>query len=914
MEKPYLSDQIQLITLTTYDLMTPAEAAIASKIAKLNYELPQKSGREHAKERKTMDAQRRDLIKQLNALIKKYPDDKPRYVLTRIVNKQEYADLSYVTWDTLKFSRKIAEFTSEESRAMGLHKDYLTYDKVIIKWKSIDMLRQIVLNGFVMRVMIDGEIIDKHYRFITASAGQLRTDKIQCMSDEEWSRIENRMTCGLTWEKINAQGGVNVNKYLAYLALPSSATLDWDIDLDRIIVVKDFIAPVTDIMDFITPEYKVERGVRTVDINHGDGCGMMLPKVSKLNKMIRGPWIKGLLSTFDFIRFCKVNGVKPELEDIWHTKHDLIKEDIQIILTESQFKMASYYSSWDEYKTYFRKYGCRMCHTNFEEEYISDSEINYQMLQTLQTPTDEELRAFTQKAYDRIRNVGSDKTTILNVLEADPLSMHADKVAVSIYHPLLRDEYYRATLRDIRRRMILDARSGRIRCANKRLYVLPDLYAMCQYLFLGDEHPTGLLQNGQVAARLFRDAGKVDCLRSPHLYMEHAVRNVVNNPNVYRWFTTNAIYVSVHDMISRILQFDCDGDQLNVVSDKYIVEWASREIRQFDVVPLFYDAQKAPKEMLTQEAFFHGLERAHEFSFIGMVSNALSRLWNRPNPDMTAAKFLCYYNNQVIDAAKTGKINSYKSYPDVMQRINQATGGDSGRMPYFFQFSKNGRHNNSRGTKVKTKKRSLSTMDRICDIFEHVGVIHFNYDEVPMFNWKMLIGTNDVPKNQALVDEFFRLDDENFKTLNRQNDTEKVDQRSFKQQQEELQELVINKLTSQFGPLETIYPTIVEALFSGDNIKRSTHKNAFWQIFGDIAVEHLRRNMHSPKSCPVCLARLPKFDVDHTCANHPTGVFKCPDCGEYVVRHNARQVRCPDCQAKYRIQYQALKYQQRKAG
>ena len=46
--------------------------------------------------------------------------------------------------------------------------------------------------------------------------------------------------CGLSIESINEQGGMNINKFLAYLALCNSATDEWkNFDIDKSIVVDD---------------------------------------------------------------------------------------------------------------------------------------------------------------------------------------------------------------------------------------------------------------------------------------------------------------------------------------------------------------------------------------------------------------------------------------------------------------------------------------------------------------------------------------------------------------------------------------------------------------------------------------------------------------------------------------------------
>ena len=136
---------------------------------------------------------------------------------------------------------------------------------------------------------------------------------------------------------------------------------------------------------------------------------------------------------------------------------------------------------------------------------------------------------------------------------------------------------------------------------------------------------------------------------------------------------------------------------------------------------------------------FRGLKRAHDFSGIGMVSNSLTKVWNRDDPDWEAAAWLCYYNNLVIDAAKTGVINSYEAYPEVNKRINRATGGKRGKMPHFFQFSKNGRklHLSKQECKKKYAKPNQSTMNRICSKFSDIGNINMNHAGIPLFNWEM---------------------------------------------------------------------------------------------------------------------------------------------------------------------------------
>lgn len=268
--------------------------------------------------------------------------------------------------------------------------------------------------------------------------------------------------------------------------------------------------------------------------------------------------------------------------------------------------------------------------------------------QTLVDFTDEEIKTYTARTHNRILNLAKDQATMLDTLKAKENSFSKDKVALAIYPELLRDGYSRSQLKDIKKRMLLDAKSGAIRCKNKRLYVIPDWYAACQRWFLGEERPCGLLGKDEIVCRPYLKYDKADVLRSPHLYCEHYVAKICKDPAVYAWFPSDGIVTSIHSMISRILQFDEDGDMLNVVVEETIVNVAERNLKKFDVIPLFYDAAKAEKEQIYKQTIFNGLKRAHKFSNIGEISNMLTRLWNRDNPDRYVAALLCALNKQLF--------------------------------------------------------------------------------------------------------------------------------------------------------------------------------------------------------------------------------------------------------------------------
>ena len=347
-----------------------------------------------------------------------------------------------------------------------------------------------------------------------------------------------------------------------------------------------------------------------------------------------------------------------------------------------------------------------------------------------------------------------------------------------------------------------------------------------------------------------------------------------------------------------------DGDQLNVVGDQTIVEVAERNLKEFDVIPLFYDASKAAPEQISKAAQFHGLKRAHQFSNIGEISNMLTRLWNRDNPDRFAAALLTALNNWRIDGAKTGSVNEYTNYPEIAKRINKATGGPSGRMPYFFQFSKNGRRQ-QKEKKKQWAKQNNSTMNRICAAFEDIGNIDMNWAGVAPFNWQMLMSGPCKDSRMDIVEAFCEADDIKLSMAILDADVSPAEKELFKGKGI-LEEYIVHILTKNFGTLEDCYPYIAKHLFSGENVSKSTHKQTFWKVFGEIAVRNLKENLKNYSICAECGAKIPSWSTHHICPKNSQGFYECIDCGKLCQRNNSKQCRCLECQKEHRANVKML--------
>jgi hypothetical protein len=451
--------------------------------------------------------------------------------------------------DSLKDNKVIALFESTLTRTIGAKQNQLSKDIMVIQAFFFEVLEDLIHNGFIY----NGE----KYIYFSSSAGQIRTKKSVFVKESIWEKYKNTLTCGLSEEEINSKGGININKYQAYLALSNSASDEWkNFNIHKSIVVNDLETNVFSEVDFIDRDtFEIERKKMSIPIEHTDGCGMILPSVSKKSFMCRLPFVKGLLVPFPFDKFADEN-TSYIIKDIYGKEWDIKKDNIEIIFTKSQFKMHKYYSDWKDYQDRFIKYNCQAAKLN-EEDVSLDAYLNYQMLQSLTDMTDEELRKISQETVDDILKVGSDKETMLRILGATEVNKHKNhfQQGLELYPELLNDVHAKEVIKSKKKSMVRDAKAAKVKINGKYTFIVPDLYAFCEYLFLGDENPKGLLKNNEVYCDLFENV-KLDCLRSPHLYREHAIRQNVVDDEKGKWFTTRGVYTSIYDPISKILQFD----------------------------------------------------------------------------------------------------------------------------------------------------------------------------------------------------------------------------------------------------------------------------------------------------------------------------------------------------------------------
>lgn len=783
----------------------------------------------------------------------------------------------------------ISVFDSSLTRMIGAKQDELTEDFMVVQVYYFDVIKDLINFGF----MYKGE----KYIYFTSSAGQIRTKKCVFIKESVWNKYEKTIMCGLTVDSINAKGGCNPNKYLAYLALTNSATDVWnEFDIDKAIVIDDFETQVYGTYDLIDDkDYSIKRISDYVPIPHTDGAGMMLPVMGK-NRMVRLPWIKGLLGVFDFVKFIEVNNCSPIIKDIYGKEHDVIAEGIQVIFTKSQFKMWKYYDSWEQYKEFYKQYGCSAGQTNIEEDRIKNTTINYQMLQTFTDISDKEIEMLVEESNTILQCLCDSVENVQKTFGISPYN--TDKTffqkSVELYPNLLNDEFVKSKIREIKNSLVKKFKSGKLRVKGKYTFLLPDFYAACEYWFGEIKNPKGLLDDGEVFCWLFRKSEKLDCLRSPHLYREHAIRkNLAYRDNkkqkeLREWYTTDAIYTSTHDLISKVLQFDVDGDKSLVVADETFITIAERNMK--GIVPLYYNMRKANPVILTNQTIYDGLNAAFIGGNIGIYSNDISKIWNsetfisgsktEKEEAINIIKILCMENNFVIDYAKT--LYKPERPKEIHEKIKEFV---KENVPHFFLYAKDKESYqvSERNDSFVNKLEGLIINPRVNMRSLKLGKIDYtllmNNPDIDCKVSFLNNGRLDEKNTNPLIVKYLELSKNCYIGINLPNNKYNNNWLSSEARQYIKFNKIVKKVKaelSQFGYNQCEITDILVKFLYG--VKSNKHKILLWNCYGDTIYQNLSKHI-KPKTKSV----------------------QCIDCGEWfdILISDNRTCRCEDCKREH---------------
>ena len=187
---------------------------------------------------------------------------------------------------------------------------------------EIVYLKTSMLNEVLHQIIERGLDIDgQHYIFYTSTTNQMKRGESILLKEDFCKEHEQEIMLGLTDDVVNAKGGCNIGKRLAYNGLLLSTSFipnDYQLTLDDCLIVPDFETIINEKVECIDHDDNsiTNISVRNEDIKipQTDGAGMFLLGVLPYSCQIRCGHIKGCVFPLDFRKFLQldeVEGVKP---------------------------------------------------------------------------------------------------------------------------------------------------------------------------------------------------------------------------------------------------------------------------------------------------------------------------------------------------------------------------------------------------------------------------------------------------------------------------------------------------------------------------------------------------------------------------------------------------------------------------
>lgn len=581
-------------------------------------------------------------------------------------------------------------------------------------------------------VEINGE---KYVRF-SCSAGQARVSTVVLCNESIVEELERRLNNGRDLSR-----PITPSKFNAYFGLAGSATRE--VSDPRFIVVRDYKNIATFMANFITErewdtDDEVDQREVSVEMNRTDGMGLITPQQAEKwaqelelgwvpgQWIIRQSFIKGMLCTFPIQEFCEAqNGGSYLVDTVYkdeageYVKADL--REVDVILSESQFKLWDSYQSQDQY--------IRNCKANklvwgvsqYSPERGKDIlDLNYQFIQTLKLNA-HDVEALSEQFVNWIEGVSFKRREymLLFLLGVDnpPETIKrflssSDKwwiKALMTSETCAADPYIRSKTRELVQTRIKNACMGEIFVDGNFQMMVSDPYAYMQHVC--GQNVTGLLREGEFYSSYWnrKDVRLVDSMRSPLTYRsEHVLANLVMTADTERWYRFCPLGFILnwwgHDCVN-YAGSDFDGDIIATTSNPTIIKGVYT-----DDLPVVYDPPAPEKKICTKEDLYV----ADTFGFgsiIGSITNKgsngfalLPLLVEKYGEDSREVKTTlsrlqqcCKAQSAQIDKCKIGKavkgipsvwITRQKVEPDDTDAVRDAKAFNNAilldRYPYFF--------------------------------------------------------------------------------------------------------------------------------------------------------------------------------------------------------------------------------------
>lgn len=488
-------------------------------------------------------------------------------------------------------------------------------DIVNIKVVTKKEYKQIARDGF--------DLNGKHYVRFMVGSGQMRRNTVSFINEELYDYMQEHLMCGLD-KKIK---NINLAKLSAYFALSFSSVL-W-VREPKVCVIKDFDTVIPNQkLNFIYKDDEDKNQVKEIykdlKLNSCDGQGIISPEMAQnwaedmhLNYVpcsfvVRTAFVKGNLVTFDFKEYARENGIA-KIKDRYGTEYNI--DDIDVLLSESQFKMAKYYSAWEGYLSYHHSYnlkwGVARYNKEFDDEYVL---TNYQYIQVLDLDR-EDIKGLVSYTTDWFKNICSgDKLYSLayNIGIKNPEDSLSEIInscgsaftkAIVKNSKMLEDGYVQRKIYNSIKESIRQAKLGRIWVKGNYQFMISDPIAQVRNA-LGLS-PDGELQANEVYSNFWNErnvSGEVCLMRSPLThYSEINVERLAKTKEMEKWYKYiySGVIYSIYDIATvKHADSDFDGDIVCSTNNEYFLKGAMR-----NEIPITYEKEMVPTQRVTLPNF-----------------------------------------------------------------------------------------------------------------------------------------------------------------------------------------------------------------------------------------------------------------------------------------------------------------------
>lgn len=439
-------------------------------------------------------------------------------------------------------------------------------------------------------------------------------------------------------------------KFGAYFSLYSSSTLP--VSFPRFAVIPDKTINTIRRVDFVTyagegVDDNVTECDKELSLNAFDGQGLIKPYLAEQwsrelgldyvfsAAVIRAPFLKGLVVTFDLDRFASEISGRKKFTDIYGKERFI--DDVDLIISESMFKLWSSYADTEAYikQCNINKLGFSVAKVSPKRD-KSYSRTSYQFLQIL-SMNEVDVARFCEPTVDWFRNL-SGKDYFSMILYAtgesgfepkdfNKLDTHVK--AVLLNPALIRDRYIQQKfIKSIEKKKKESYMGSLLINANYQFMISDPFYQAC-HLFKLDTPP--LLSEGEhfSAYWLKRGVKTVGAIRSPIVHhSEFGVLNLQDREDVRSW------YSHIHSGVvfpANGVGMDCaihggsdfDGDLICTVDNSIMVS------NRVTGLPIVYESEKAKKAKVDSRNDAEQVDaqlRGHN-SKVGFATNISSSIY-----------------------------------------------------------------------------------------------------------------------------------------------------------------------------------------------------------------------------------------------------------------------------------------------